>query len=58
MPMNVWDLFFELIPQLLAAFRVLKSRPAGGVYELDLDVRDKATGQDVIPEIPVAQITL
>ncbi len=55
---NGWELLWKLIPQVLAAVAAIEARGGHGRYTLNLDVVDKATGQDVIPAVEVAEITL
>jgi len=56
----VFDIFavlLRLVPQVLALEAALKAKGGHGTYELDLDVKDTSTGQDIIAGVEVATIT-
>jgi len=58
MQINVWDLLFNLIPQVLAAVAAIKAKGGHGDFGFDLAVIDKATGQDIIPDVQVFEVKL
>lgn len=56
--MNRWELLLALVSQVFAAYKAIEAKGGHGTYEFDLDVRDKATGTDIIAGVEVAEITL
>lgn len=56
--MTWWDIVMKVVPQFFAAWSEIKARGGHGTYEFDLDVRDKATGTDVIAGVEVFEVTL
>ena len=55
--MSYWDVLLELVPQVLAAIRKIRAQGGHGSFEFDLDVKDKATGVDIIAGQEIAVVT-
>lgn len=52
-----WEVLFKLLPQVMATAAAVESRGGHGSFEIDLTVKDKATGQDIIENSEVAEVT-